>query len=70
MIVFALCFVHADNFLKGNDVSVDLFQHLCNAHRPHTAVESTTLMNVVGCNAKRRHLVREMRLVVQDVAKN
>jgi hypothetical protein len=55
LIAFALYFIHSDNFLKRDDIGVDLIQYRRNALGPYAAIETPTLMNVVGCNPKRRH---------------
>lgn len=56
LIVFVQRFIHADDFLERDDVGIDLFQDLRDAHRPHAAVHATTLVNVVRSNAKRKHV--------------
>ena len=55
LVVFACRLVHADNFLEGDDVGIDLLQDFGNSFRPHLAVEPLALMNVVSCDAKRNH---------------
>jgi hypothetical protein len=55
VVVFTRSLVHADNFLKGDDVGIDLLQDFRNSFRPHLAVEPLALVNVVSCNAKRKH---------------
>lgn len=55
LVVFTSRIIHADNFLEGDDVGIDLLQDFRNPFRPHLAVEPLALMNVVSCNAKRKH---------------
>jgi hypothetical protein len=52
LVVLARSLIHADDFLKRDDVGIDLLQNVRDTLRPHTSIESTTFMNVVGCNAK------------------
>lgn len=53
LVPFARDFVHADDFLQRDDVSVYLFQHFGYTLRPYATIESTALVNVVSCDTKR-----------------
>ena len=52
LIAFALDLIHSHHFLKRNDVGIDLLQHRRDALGPYAAIETATLMDVVGCNPK------------------
>ena len=52
-VVFLFAIRDVYDFLEGDDVRVHLTQHLRDALRPDTAVESPAFMNVVGNDAER-----------------
>ncbi len=52
LVVLAFAPFHAYNFLKGNDIGVDSRQHLDDAAGTDAPIETSTLMNIVGCDAK------------------
>jgi hypothetical protein len=52
LIPLAIAAFNTEHFLKSDDVCIDMLEHIEDSFRTDTAIEPTTLMNVVGCDAQ------------------
>ena len=52
LIPIAIAAFDTEHFLKSDDVCIDMLEHIEDSFRTDTAIEPTTLMNVVGCDAQ------------------
>jgi hypothetical protein len=52
LIPLAIAAFYTEHFLKSDDVCIDMLEHIEDLFGTHTAIQPTTLMNVVGCDAQ------------------